>query len=256
MKTLLNAMVISFAMYSKIPMPRVEWNKENMKYSMCFFPAVGMVIGALVLGWAWIGGQVEMSRPFYTAVMILIPVLITGGLHLDGLLDTADAMSSYQSRERRLEILKDSNSGAFAVITCVCYFLLDYGVWTEVEGSGLAVLALGFVLSRSLSGLSVVSFRCARNTGLAVAFAEPAQKKTVQAVMALHIGAVAVLMCMVSLPLGVAALLAAACVFGYYRYMSYTHFGGITGDLAGFFLQVCELAMALAVVTVTLVCRQ
>ena len=115
------------------------------------------------------------------------------------------------------------------------------------------MLALGFVLSRSLSGLSVVSFRCARNTGLAVAFAEPAQKKTVQAVMAVHIAAVAVLMCLISVPLAAAALAAAACVFGYYRYMSYTHFGGITGDLAGFFLQVCELGMALAVVAVGLV---
>ena len=125
MKTLLNAMVISFAMYSKIPMPRVEWSKENMKYSMCFFPAVGMVIGALVTAWGLVGARAVMSPAFYTAVMILIPVFVTGGLHLDGLLDTADAMSSYQSRERRLEILKDSNSGAFAVITCVCYFILD-----------------------------------------------------------------------------------------------------------------------------------
>ena len=57
MKTLLNAMIISFAMYSKIPMPRVEWSKENMKYSMCFFPAVGMVIGLLVTGWGWAGGH-------------------------------------------------------------------------------------------------------------------------------------------------------------------------------------------------------
>lgn len=253
MKTLLNAMVISFAMYSKIPMPRVEWSKENMKYSMCFFPAVGMVIGALVTAWGLVGARAVMSPAFNTAVMILIPVFVTGGLHLDGLLDTADAMSSYQSRERRLEILKDSNSGAFAVITCVCYFILDYGVWTEVKGEALLVLSLGFVLSRSLSGLSVVSFRCARNTGLAVAFAEPAQKKTVQAVMAVHIAAVALLMCLISVPLAAAALAAAACVFGYYRYMSYTHFGGITGDLAGFFLQVCELGMALAVAAVGLI---
>ena len=125
MKTLLNAMIISFAMYSKIPMPRVEWSKENMKYSMCFFPAVGMVIGLLVTGWGWAGGRAAMTPAFYTAVMILIPVFVTGGLHLDGLLDTADAMSSYQPRERRLEILKDSNSGAFAVSTFVCYFGVD-----------------------------------------------------------------------------------------------------------------------------------
>ena len=247
-KTLWRAMVISFAMYSKIPMPKVDWTEENMKYSMCFFPAVGMVIGALVALWGWFGQISGMSQPFHTAVILLIPVVISGGIHLDGLLDTADAMSSWQTKERRLEILKDSNSGAFAVITCVCYFLLAYGVWTEVSGKELYVLALGFVLSRSFSGFSVVTFQCARNTGLAVAFAKPAQKKTVRLVMVLHILVCGFLMCVISPVLGGAALIAAAAVFGYYRYMSYTYFGGITGDLAGFFLQVCELAMALAVV--------
>ena len=54
---------------------------------------------------------------------VLIPVLVTGGIHLDGLLDTADALSSWQTRERRLEILKDSHAGAFAIIVCCGYFL-------------------------------------------------------------------------------------------------------------------------------------
>ena len=117
-RTLWNAMIISFAMYSKIPMPKVDWTEENMKYSMCFFPAVGMVIGALAVLWGRFSLINGMSRPFNTAVILLIPVIVSGGIHLDGLLDTADAMSSWQTRERRLEILKDSNSGAFAVITC------------------------------------------------------------------------------------------------------------------------------------------
>ena len=44
----LEPMIIAFSMYSKIPMPRIEWNKENMKYTMCFFPLIGVVTGALI----------------------------------------------------------------------------------------------------------------------------------------------------------------------------------------------------------------
>ena len=49
MKSLINSFVVAFSMYSKIPMPRADWTKENMKYSMCFFPWVGLAVGALEL---------------------------------------------------------------------------------------------------------------------------------------------------------------------------------------------------------------
>ena len=71
----------------------------------------------------------------FTVILLLISVFVTGGIHLDGLLDTADAMSSYQERERRLEILKDSHAGAFAVITCVVYFYYDVRC-LQPDGSG------------------------------------------------------------------------------------------------------------------------
>lgn len=67
----------------------------------------------------------------FTAVLILIPVLITGGIHLDGLLDTADALSSYKTKEEKLEILKDSHAGAFAIIIGICWFVLDFGIYSR-----------------------------------------------------------------------------------------------------------------------------
>lgn len=247
-KQLWNGMLISLAMYSKIPVPHVEWTDEDMEYSMCFFPLVGVVIGALMLGWHFLSRYLGFGNAFVTAVYLVIPVIITGGIHLDGLLDTADAISSWQTRERRLEILKDSNSGAFAVITCACYFVLAYGVWTQMNLDCLKVLAVGYVLSRSLSGLSVVSFKKARKNGMAVAFSNPAQKKIVQVTMVILIVICAVMMCALNLPLGITAFAAALLVFAYYHHMAYKNFGGTTGDLCGFFLQICELTMALAVV--------
>lgn len=248
MKQVISSLLIAFSMYSKIPVPKADWNKENMKYVMCFFPLIGAVIGGAIYLWGSICQTLSLSQVFKTVGYVLIPIFITGGIHLDGLLDTADALSSYQPMERKLEILKDSNSGAFAVITCVCYFLLSFGIWYEVTESAIPVLVLSFLLSRAFSGLSIVTFPLAKNTGLASMFSGGARKRTTGFIMILYILFVTVGMIIVNLKLGLLCVVSAFIVFLYYRYMSVKEFGGITGDLAGFFLQICELVMAIIVI--------
>ena len=70
----LEPMIVAFSMYSKIPMPRIEWNKENMKYTMCFFPLIGVVTGALIyLAGMFLDGnifpKVSSGRLMFAAVM-------------------------------------------------------------------------------------------------------------------------------------------------------------------------------------------
>lgn len=247
---LIGAFVIAFSMYSRIPMPRMEWTKERMRYMFCFFPLIGIVIGGLMLLWRQYGSYLAGEGNFRTAVLILIPVLVTGGIHMDGFLDTSDAINSYKPVEEKLEILKDSHSGAFAILMGICYFVLAFGVYSEATMADMRVLAIGFVLSRALSALSVVTFKKAKNSGLVHAFSDAAQKKTVGITMVCYIAVCLLLMIVVCGLRGAVGFAAALAAFGYYRWMSYRKFGGTTGDLAGFFLQVCELAMAAAVVTV------
>jgi len=254
MKAMINSLIIAFSMYSKIPMPKVDWTKENMKYVMCFFPLIGVVLGGCVYLWGYLESVIPMSQVFLTAVMVLIPLIVTGGIHLDGLLDTADALSSYQTKERKLEILKDPHAGAFAIITCVGYFLLAFGIWYDVTPRALAVLAVGFVLSRALSGLAIVTFPLAKNSGLVTMFSNEAKKQVTRISMFLYIIFCAALMLWIDWKLGLICIISAFVVFSYYRYMSYKQFGGITGDLAGFFLQVCELVMAICVIVGGIVC--
>ena len=133
-------------MYSRIPMPRSEWTDENKAYAMCFFPWIGGVIGLLSYGVYRLASRIEgyqnagagmngMGRYglFFTIFLVLLPVFITGGIHLDGFLDTQDALSSWQTKERRLEILKDSHAGAFAIISCSVYFLVYVGVYSALN---------------------------------------------------------------------------------------------------------------------------
>ena len=113
---LLKALVISFSMYSGIPMPQFEWKEEDMKYMLCFFPWIGAVIGLGIVLWSMLCKQAELGMLCYTMGGAAIPLLITGGFHVDGFMDTMDAFHSYQPKEKKLEILKDSHIGAFSVI--------------------------------------------------------------------------------------------------------------------------------------------
>jgi adenosylcobinamide-GDP ribazoletransferase len=243
-----NAFKIAFSMYSKIPMPKTDWNKKNMKYAFCFFPVVGMVILALIMLWDYISVNLQMGSIMHTAILVVIPVLVTGGIHLDGFLDTMDALSSYQPMEKRLEILKDPHTGAFAIISAVIYFIVYFGAWSEVRGETLIIISIGFVLSRSLSGFSVVTFPCAKSSGLAAQFSDAAEKNKVKLTMGMYILICSLVMLYVNVLLGGICVITALIVFIYYNVMSKKNFGGITGDLAGCFLQICELCMALSVV--------
>ena len=239
---------IAFSMYSKIPMPQVEWTKERMKYMLCYFPLIGAVIGAAMLLWMRIGEHLAGEGNLYRVILVLIPIIITGGIHMDGFLDTSDALSSYKPMKEKLEILKDSHAGAFAILMCSCYFLLAFGVYCEVTWPMMKVLAVGFVLSRSLSGLSVVTFKKAKNSGLANLFSGSAHKVIVAGVLGSMAALCTVIMLALDSFFGLVAVIAATASFWFYKEISYRKFGGITGDLCGFFLQICELVMALAVV--------
>lgn len=245
-----NAFKIAFSMYSKFPMPKTDWNKINMKYALCFFPGVGIPILTLVMLWNYISINLQIGNILHTAIIVVIPIFITGGIHLDGFLDTMDALSSYQITEKRLEILKDPHTGAFAIISAITYFILYFGAWSEADGKALIILSIGFVLSRALSGLSIVTFACAKNSGLAATFSNAAQKDKVKYSMVFYIFICTLLMLFINVLLGSICFSAALIVFIHYKVMSKKNFGGITGDLAGYFLQVCELVMALSVVLI------
>ena len=178
----LQTIAVAFAMFSAIPVPQFDWNEKNMRYAMCAFPLIGVVIGA-----AWcVCGALPLPGLAKAAGFALIPVWITGGIHLDGYADTCDALSSYGDREKKLEILKDPHCGAFAVIRLCSYFLAYFALCTCVSFTPrvgvLWVLAL--VLERALSGLAVASFPMAKNTGLAHTFATAADKTVVRRVLA------------------------------------------------------------------------
>ena len=244
------SLCIAVAMYSKLPAPRVDWDKKSLSWAMCFFPVVGVVIALLLGIWLGLCEMLDFGPFLRAAVSLLLPIAVSGAIHLDGFCDTSDALGSHQSREKKLEILKDSHTGAFAIICCCLYLIFFFSVWCEVEPEGrtLWMLSLGPVLSRSFSGLAAVSWPNARGSGLLATFTQPMEAQKARAVLLVWVAVCAVAMIALDPVTGTAAVAGAGLSFLYYFVMSRRQFGGITGDLAGFFLQVCECAMVLAVV--------
>lgn len=242
-------------------MPHSEWTEENTSYAMCFFPWIGGVIGIVTWGIyhleRWLASYgIDYGSLFFTILMVVAPIIITGGIHMDGFLDTQDALGSYQPRERRLEILKDSHAGAFAIISCAVYLMMYVAVYSALTSHAVVVIGFGFVLSRTLSGLSVITFPQARQKGLAATFSQNAARKATRSVLLLYLARADRSDAGGQEDLQVQARFwGAGGMYLYYYRMSLKKFGGITGDLAGYFLQMCELIMAACVVLVEGVLR-
>ena len=246
MGKLWKSFTLATAMYSAIPIPRTEWDGDSMAYAFCFFPWIGLVVGGAELLWWHVAAALGIEGLLFAAVAALLPLLVTGGIHLDGFLDVADARGSHQSRERKLEILKDSHVGAFAVIAMGCYLLLYTALWSAVTPH--PALALIPVLSRTLSGLAAIHWKNARGSGMLASFSQASALWANRVVLVLWLLATALALGFLPGWEGVAVLIAALLSVLYYRFMSHREFGGITGDLAGWFVQVMELAALAAVV--------
>ncbi|MEY8338392.1 adenosylcobinamide-GDP ribazoletransferase [Lachnospiraceae bacterium 62-35] len=241
---LLGSMAVAFSMYSRIPVPQVKWTKERMEYAMCFFPLIGAVIGSLLVGLWKISEAAGLSVIARSCFGTVLPVVVTGGIHMDGFADTVDALSSCQPKEKKLEILKDPHAGAFAIIGIVSYMMVFFGLFAELSSQGLLLFASVPVMSRALSGLSVVSFPKAKKSGLAAMFADSSKKMAVGIAMVLSwIIAAAWFFVMGGIWTSVILMGISIAGFGAYYALGKRAFGGITGDVAGYFLQLEELLL-------------
>lgn len=239
--TFFKTIAVAFSTYSALPMPQFPWEERNMRYAICAFPLVGVVCGTALLLWHWICSRLGCSAVLFAAVAACLPLLLTGGIHMDGFMDTVDALASHQSRERKLEIMKDSACGAFAVLYCGMYLLVTFGLYHTVYTGAFWGCGLIFVCSRCLSGLCAVTMPNARKAGMLQAFTEQAQKKRAVALLLVLLALVAVPMVL----LAPVSLILGLLTFLWYRWFARKQFGGVTGDTSGFFLQVCELTMLL-----------
>ena len=243
-KDLVRSVAMAFSVFSRVPMPKVEWKPENQRYLLASFPLVGVLIGLVLAAW-WILCQwLVFDGIFFAAGVTLLPVLVSGGIHLDGFCDTVDALSSHAPPEKKREILKDPHIGAFAAIGVSAYLLAYFTLATELvnDSGSIYILFLIPAMSRAIAGYASVSGESARE-GLLASMRGAAPEESANQALTVWIVVLAVAMLAIAPFEGLFVALIAVLCGWLVRRMAARQFGGMSGDLSGFLVQTGELAM-------------
>ncbi len=243
----LKSFCIALSTFSAIPVPQFVWDENSLARSLCFLPVVGLIVAAAEFAWLKLCWLTAFNLILRSAVAAALPLILTGGIHMDGFCDTVDAICAHQDPERSLEIMKDSRAGAFAVIFCGLYLLLNFGLASEASEVVLPFCTV-FVLSRAAAVLSVAGYENARCEGMLAKFQKPTEQKFLRATAWCWIVPCGFAMDFCDVWAGSGAMLACVVTWHAYHRTAMRRFGGITGDTTGFFVQVLELAMLAGIV--------
>lgn len=260
MKKLYKSFIMALGMFTIIPTPYVEWDDEGAKNMMKFYPVVGLIVGCI---WSLIYLMltfIDASLILKSAVLMTIPFLITGMLHLDGYMDVCDAILSRRDKEEKLRILKDPTTGAFAVIALIMLFFVDFGAIHCFLEKSIKVDAEVFIthrnivyglilipiISRSIAAYFLLTRSTIKESSLGSYFKKGTNKADVAVMIAAFL-ICSILCCVlidfkyIAIPLFMA--IGGKCSVEKCR----KEFGGISGDVAGFTLVVSELIGVLVV---------
>lgn len=248
MKSILDSVKLSFAMYSRISLGHIKFDNHSKKYIMAVFPLVGVLEGILYMGLFYLT-QLFNLPPFIKAGLLTVfPIWYTGGIHLDGFIDVSDALSSFADREKKIKILKDPHIGAYAIIHTIIYFMIYYSAAIYIDAwDVVCIIAVSFPFIRVFSALSVLTFQ-KLGKGSVEDFENRSDKNySIGLLLFFMIALIAI----ASYIHHGYTLIMSACIlitFLYYRILSYKEFGGINGDLAGYFLQMAEVLVIFFIV--------
>lgn len=241
--------ITAISTYSKIPMPQKVFKNEDLRYVFAFFPLVGVVIGLIVTGGWYLLCSYDFNLIIRSCFILAVPLLITGGIHVDGYMDTRDALGSYLDKDKKLEIMKDSHIGGGAVSSLALYGLIYFGAISCIDtNSKIVYISLGFVLSRGISSLFVVHGPLAKPTGM-LAFMQGQADKVICTITGLVyvLASLAGMYYCVGYYAIVCAILQLIVVCYVYT-VSKRQLGGINGDIAGYLVLVSQLMTAMVAI--------
>lgn len=257
----IQALIAAFQFLTRLPIPiTVPFHRPVLIRSVIYFPIVGFVIGSIVAAAAWL--LMLFIPPWPAAVLLLaLWTALSGGLHLDGWMDTADGVLSHRSRERMLEIMKDSRVGAMGVIAAVMLLLLKASLLAELLGSDelrlvqiAPLLMMASMWSRAWMAAAIAGWPSAREgEGMGVLFNGV---KGIQAAIGLLLSAVISLITLnisvvngsVAIMLVFALLVLTSLCGGLLAIWLNKKLGGLTGDTYGAMNEAVEAAILLAAV--------
>ncbi len=232
----------AFALYSRIPVV-LKIQEEDTEHAIMFLPRVGALIAGLEWCLLFLFSRIDIPDFVRPMLLLLVPIVLTGGFHIDGFLDTVDALRSYKSKEEKLSILKDPHVGAFAIIGFVSVLLIMLSAEGLIlsDEKALLVFCVIFPAARALTGLTSVGMKKARSDGMLVKETAGGKRMIISSLLIellLSFG----LMGWISLIYTGAVLLGFGVFTLFYYRIVTKNFGGVTGDTAGYYVVGSETA--------------
>ena len=234
--------IIAFQFLTIVPLPvAVRCEEEDLGRSMAFFPLVGLALGALLAGADFLLAPL-LPRSVADLVLVALLSVVTGALHLDGLSDVCDGLAARGSRERFLEIMKDSRVGAVGAVGLVLGLMLKYQALLALPLGYKREALLFFPMAARFAQVQMtVGSKRARKDGLGHAFVGGAGgvQLAVAGICTAAVGAL-----LLKLP----ALITLLCLFLFtwgVRGWAHRRLGGVTGDVIGCASELNEICCLL-----------
>lgn len=235
-----DGLILAFQFFSRIPINKeVEFDENNIRFSIVFYPLIGAIIGIL-------SGLVyyilfEFNTNIASLGAIFMILFLTGGIHIDGLSDTFDGFLSGRDRERTLEIMKDSRVGTFGAISIIMLLLSKYVIISSFVHYLPLALTLSMVNSRIVLIRIISTKKIARPGGLGDMFNKSNPGKYVLYSWTAYIAILLIINIAYIIPLII------TIIFGeMFSAWSYKKVGGMTGDTYGAIVEIGESISLLA----------
>lgn len=233
---------------TRLPVEIADWAPDQLVRSMRYFPLAGLVIG-LVSAFVWLSASALLPAGPAAGLALAAGVLLTGGLHEDGLADTADALGGNAGRERVLEIMRDSRIGSYGTLALILALGLKWTSLTTLSPlAGAAALIAAPVIGRLLLVPVPRLAPYAREEGAGQAMRDGPSPAEIAIATGIGLGILSTLVVwqMALLP-GLAAGLVAAAIAGVLLLrLSIRRTGGYTGDVLGAIALCAETAILVA----------
>ena len=211
------------------------------------YPIVGLKIAVALIVLGLIAKWLTIAAPITAGLMLATTVILTGAMHEDGLADSADGLWGGWTKDKRLEIMKDSRTGAYGVLALVLSMILRWTALTAILQTDhwmAALIAIG-MLSRATMVAVMTGLPNARDTGLSQSVGRP---KPITAWLAIGVATLGA-----AIVLGLTAstlLITAAVVTSLWAGIAHQKIGGQTGDILGATQQLTEIALLITLATV------
>jgi len=250
----MNGLLLAMQFFTAIPVRKeLPLGRREVTSMYVALPFVGAAIGlAMYVVSELLVSYLHFGTLLASVLIVLTGIILTGGLHLDGWADTGDAFFSYKDREKRLEILEDPRLGAFGTMALVLLIIVKIAVFNEIlmrgTGSSALFIAIPF-LARAAMNVYFSTVRLAKDKGIAHFFKE---KMAISILISWTLVSSTVILFVVGFVLkSVLIPVVIAIVIGIalftFRNWSLKHFGGVSGDLCGAFIEGMEALLWLAV---------